>query len=65
MTAGPERPVTGDDVVDRALATLDEELDRGADPVGAVVEAHRALQERLTAPAEPAAPGQARPGPPG
>lgn len=50
----PARPVTGDRDVDEILQSLDEAL--AADPeaqVGAVAEAHRRLQARLTAPAQP------------
>lgn len=65
MTVGGDRPATGDDVVDQALADLDERLDDGDDPVDAVVEAHRVLQQRLTTPLEPDPPGRARPGPAG
>ncbi|MGC5585818.1 hypothetical protein ACQE98_11255 [Ornithinimicrobium sp. W1679] len=65
MTGEPDRPTTGDDVVDQALVELDARLDGGADPLEAVVEAHRVLQQRLTAPPAPPAPGQARPGRPG
>lgn len=70
MTPEDGRPVTGDDVVDAALADLDERLGGEADPVTVVVEAHRVLQQRLTTPTEPdrsgqAPPGQARPGPAG
>ncbi|HSP59900.1 MAG TPA: hypothetical protein VLO09_02465 [Ornithinimicrobium sp.] len=66
MSAGAGRPTTGDRVVDQALADLDGQLQDGADPVAAVVEAHRLLQQRLTAPAaDPEAPGRARPGPAG
>ena len=57
-------PVTGDAGVDRVLTELQERLeDEPDDPVAAVTEAHRQLQARLTAPAPPAPPGQARPGP--
>lgn len=65
MTGEQDRPTTGDDVVDRALVELDVRLDGGVDPLEAVVEAHRVLQQRLTAPSVPPAPGQARPGLPG
>lgn len=57
-------PVTGDAGVDRVLKELQERLQDGPDEqVAAVTEAHRQLQARLTTPAPPAPPGQARPGP--
>jgi len=59
------RPVTGDDVVDGALDDLDRRLAGDGDPVEAVVDAHRALQQRLNDPGTSNGPGQARPGPPG
>lgn len=60
------RPTTGDRAVDDALAAFDRTVEEGTGShVGAAAEAHRALQARLTSPpAEPPAPGQARPGPP-
>jgi len=42
-----ESPVTGDDVVDTAVAELTAALARGDDRVGAFDAAHRALQDRL------------------
>lgn len=63
------RPLTGDRAVDDALAAFDRALGEGPDvQATAAAEAHRALQARLTgppAPAPPAAPGEARPGPRG
>ncbi|WP_134773538.1 hypothetical protein [Ornithinimicrobium flavum] len=60
----PPRPSTGDPAVDRVLEDLDDGLASAPeDQVGLVTEAHRLLQARLTSPAPPAPPGQARPGP--
>lgn len=60
------RPGTGDRDVDDALAAFDRTLEEGTGAhVAAAAEAHRALQARLTTPpAQPPAPGRARPGPP-
>ena len=66
-TAQAMRPVTGDRVVDEALASFDAAATEDpAAQLAAATEAHRLLQARLTTPtpAEPAPPGQARPGPP-
>lgn len=61
----PARPLTGDRAVDDVLAAFDRALDEGPGAQAeAAAEAHRALQARLTTPAPPAAPGEARPGAP-
>lgn len=50
-SGGPERPVTGDPGVDRITADLEEALRDGQqDPTGALTEAHRRLQARLSDP---------------
>jgi hypothetical protein len=66
MTGQPGmRPTTGDRAVDDILGGFDAAL--AGDPAAQVVAAtaaHRALQERLTAPTPPPpGPGEARPGP--
>lgn len=61
---GRQRPVTGDRLVDEALAAFDDALGTApGEQLAAATEAHRALQARLTTPTPPAAPGEARPGP--
>ncbi|MFK5635972.1 MULTISPECIES: hypothetical protein [unclassified Ornithinimicrobium] len=61
---GP-RPPSGDRAVDEILADFDTAMGQGpAGQVAAAASAHRALQQRLTAPTPPPpGPGEARPGP--
>lgn len=61
----PDPPSTGDRSVDEALSTFARSLDGPpGEQVEAAVEAHRALQARLTTPVPTSAsPADARPGP--